>query len=302
MTSKKQIAANRKNAKKGGVKSDEGKQVSKMNAYRHGILSRHLYFSTGDDDLSHEDFLNLQIEFYESMQPVGIIEQQLVDRLFATFWRMQRLYIAETGYIRLQLESQYMQHSIDQMEENAKAKRERVDGFFQRMRTSHGCLQLADGWQAVLETIKEKGLPLGKGMTKALDEELGGHAGFHKAECVSICNHAVQNKENDPMDAEEEKRITGWAIQYAEDMLDFFRSAASLHEIDEREMQSARKQSLMIPPMADLEKMQRYDAHLQRVMMQTLHELQRVQSKRLGHPAPLAAAVDVTLDSENGFV
>ena len=69
-------------------------------------------------------------------------------------------------------------------------------------------------------------------------------------------------------------------------------------EWDEKDVQNADLQSKMIPPLEELEKLQRYDAHLQRVMMQTLHELQRVQSVRLGMPTPLAAALDVTLNSE----
>ena len=38
--SKKQLEANRKNAQKGGVKSEEGKNVVKYNALKHGLLSR----------------------------------------------------------------------------------------------------------------------------------------------------------------------------------------------------------------------------------------------------------------------
>ena len=37
MTSKKQVQANKKNAKLGGVKTDEGKSVSRQNAIKYGF-------------------------------------------------------------------------------------------------------------------------------------------------------------------------------------------------------------------------------------------------------------------------
>lgn len=37
--SEKQLEANRKNAKKGGVKTSKSKEISKYNALKHGILS-----------------------------------------------------------------------------------------------------------------------------------------------------------------------------------------------------------------------------------------------------------------------
>jgi hypothetical protein len=49
-TSQKQIDANRENAKKGGVKTDEGKAVSKYNALKHGILSKQILFEGEDEN------------------------------------------------------------------------------------------------------------------------------------------------------------------------------------------------------------------------------------------------------------
>jgi len=40
MTTQQQIEANRQNAKLGGVKTEEGKEISKYNALKHGLLSK----------------------------------------------------------------------------------------------------------------------------------------------------------------------------------------------------------------------------------------------------------------------
>lgn len=298
MTSDKQLRANRSNGRKSkGPVSSEGKASSSLNALKHGILSSQLYIFC-DVGMSREEFSEFLGSIFEAMQPVGMMEELLVDRLAATFLRIQRLYTAEAGAIRKQLEGHLIQSAIKEIEDNATARNEGQVGFFKRMRTSHGCAQLADCWQAVYESIKEEGLPLSKGMKRALDEELGGRSGYFKAENVSIINYIIENNGGEkPLTDEDRKTFTERALKYSEELMTFFRGISECHEWTEKEIRKADKQSKMIPPLADLEKLQRYDAHLQRVMLQTLHELQRVQSLRLGHPMPPTAALDVTVDT-----
>lgn len=50
-TSQKQIDANRENGKLGGVKTDEGKTVSRYNAIKHGLLSEEVLLD-GEDEKS----------------------------------------------------------------------------------------------------------------------------------------------------------------------------------------------------------------------------------------------------------
>ena len=47
--SQKQLEANRENAKLGGVKTEEGKAVSKYNAIKHGLLSEEVLLD-GEDE------------------------------------------------------------------------------------------------------------------------------------------------------------------------------------------------------------------------------------------------------------
>ncbi|MDO8570004.1 MAG: hypothetical protein Q7R97_00265 [Candidatus Daviesbacteria bacterium] len=90
MTSEKQIQANIENAKLGGVKTQEGKEVSRLNAIKHGILS---------SALSKEES-NEITELYEGLikecQPQNQVEELLVERI--TMWtiRLRRAVKAET--------------------------------------------------------------------------------------------------------------------------------------------------------------------------------------------------------------
>jgi len=90
MATEKQIAANRANGLKGGVKTPEGKAISRMNARKHGI------FAVALTEHDAEGLRGLLDELIEHSKPVGIVEQLLVDKLAVTYMRMQRCAQAET--------------------------------------------------------------------------------------------------------------------------------------------------------------------------------------------------------------
>jgi len=58
-------------------------------------------------------------------------------------------------------------------------------------------------------------------------------------------------------------------------------------EVVERELSRMGAERLMLPPLV-LDKVTRYEAHLHRQLVQTMHELEAMQDRRRGHAAPLA--------------
>ncbi|MBI1812418.1 hypothetical protein HY285_00820 [Candidatus Peregrinibacteria bacterium] len=302
MTTDKQIAANKKNAKKAGVKTPEGKDVSKMNAIKHGILSSHLFISTGKDG-EREEFVDFAANFVEEMQPVGLLETLLADRIFGAFWRLRRLSIAETCSIQKRVESHSLRYFLDEYEKNGVARLSPETSFFTRLKTSMGCREIADIMDHVARTIKDHGkFPLPEWITGVLEKRLGAREGFPRTESLCVLDYAFRHRDENPITGEEEKQVTEEAIREAAELAKWFRGMAGILEWNEDDEKLADRKSKTIPSLEDLEKFQRYEAHLQRVMLQTLHELQRIQSLRLGRPSPLAAALDVTVDTENGFV
>jgi hypothetical protein len=71
---------------KGGVKTEEGKAISKMNALKHGLLSREVLLE-GDDQ---NQFQLLRTKLNNELIPVGMFEELLVDRIVSGFWRLKR--------------------------------------------------------------------------------------------------------------------------------------------------------------------------------------------------------------------
>ena len=93
--SEKQLEANRQNAKLGGIKTEEGKAVSKYNALKHGLLSQEVLM--GDEN--EEGLFGLEKRLRNELKPASEIELLLVDRVIANFWRLKRLLKLEDGEV-----------------------------------------------------------------------------------------------------------------------------------------------------------------------------------------------------------
>ena len=96
MTSKKQIEANRKNAKRStGPKSAIGKTGSRMNACKHGLTAETIVIA--DEDPA--EFDSLRAAFTEEFAPRSAVEGELVERLAGIAWRLRRVPRFEAGLI-----------------------------------------------------------------------------------------------------------------------------------------------------------------------------------------------------------
>lgn len=85
--SQKQLEANRENAKLGGVKTIEGKEISKMNSIKHGLLSSQVLIKDEDGD----ELKILGDNLINQLNPSNQLEALLVDRVIAGFWRLRRI-------------------------------------------------------------------------------------------------------------------------------------------------------------------------------------------------------------------
>jgi len=103
MTSEKQILANRKNSKYGGVKSEEGKEISCKNSLKHGIFSSELIIN--DENIKELNILRDGI--WDYYKPNGAIEEVLVDRVVIITWRLKRSIRAEKTYLNLEMSMDY---------------------------------------------------------------------------------------------------------------------------------------------------------------------------------------------------
>jgi len=100
MTSDRQFAANRLNAKKStGPRTENEKQRSRRNAIRHG-LSAETIIKVIKDRAEYEEF---ETKIKADYRPRATVEQQLVVRLASLLWRLRRTTAIESGLLRIQV-------------------------------------------------------------------------------------------------------------------------------------------------------------------------------------------------------
>lgn len=87
MTTEAQIVANRKNALKGGPKTVDGKLIASQNAIKHGFLAHNLLVKSEQA----KDLSDFKDAVYFDLNPEGVMEELLVEKIIAAAWRWRRL-------------------------------------------------------------------------------------------------------------------------------------------------------------------------------------------------------------------
>ena len=87
MASERQRQANRRNGRKGGPRTETGKQASRTNSLKHGLSSSTLVVLPEEHQHEYEAILR---GFRESFPPHDAAEEALVLRLAQAHWRSLR--------------------------------------------------------------------------------------------------------------------------------------------------------------------------------------------------------------------
>lgn len=78
---------------KGGPKTEEGKAVSRLNAIKHGLLTKQVLV----EEEEVNDLNKLADSLLEKLNPIGPMEELLVDRIISNVWRLRRAVAVETS-------------------------------------------------------------------------------------------------------------------------------------------------------------------------------------------------------------
>jgi hypothetical protein len=79
--SQEQLEANRKNALEGGVKTPEGKTITRYNALKHGLLAKETVVTVGEGAEDPAEFAALSQELKDQFQPQGALEVMFVEKV-----------------------------------------------------------------------------------------------------------------------------------------------------------------------------------------------------------------------------
>jgi hypothetical protein len=104
--SERKIQANRRTALRStGPKTAHGKRTVARNAIKHGLLAQEVVITAGDGKENLEDFRALVERLWESYEPLGVVEEILVQTIATCWWRKARVLRAENGEIRRRLDT-----------------------------------------------------------------------------------------------------------------------------------------------------------------------------------------------------
>jgi hypothetical protein len=306
MTSTKQIEANKKNAQKGGVKTEEGKGIVKYNALKHGLLAKEVVITAGEGVESQEEFNGLLDDLLGQLQVVGPVEEMLAEKIAIAYWRLRRAYRYEVGLIR---------HELD----NA------TDNFYKEVYTDQQIDQKNQEERDSVEAWKQEKRELLKKQKagKPLD------ATFEQTDVWewyedSISHLLPRTAENDqlPMSEEEIRKHLNENVCWDDDYLwgkligtcekHITEHLQEIEKYTKQKMVNKRKLDVTkrlgnIPAKEELDRLLRYEGAIERQLYKAMNQLERVQRLRLGDhvPAPIEVDVDVNTDqtrSGSGFV
>lgn len=101
------LQANQKNALLGGVKTEEGKKISRLNAIKYGFFSETV---TDYDKISCEDFCR---DIYECFSPATCYEEQLVEIILSNLLTYRRISFVEHELIKQRLNPTVTKNVLD---------------------------------------------------------------------------------------------------------------------------------------------------------------------------------------------
>jgi hypothetical protein len=284
---------------KGGPVSQEGKEVVRWNATRHGIRSPAPVVpgvEKAEDWEEHRDGV------LESLSPEGHLETVLAERVALHSWRLNRVTRYETESIALYQEKAEDDLARERRFESGPDHPEAVRGNAKSAREEHRLFKrfakmedekVLSSFDAdlVIWAAMECAGKVAEGEVDP--EELLGSvtvSGLPDSDCwegYEGCTaglvRTVIEKVAKATDEEPEELLEA-AVRDARWKAERTRLEA---EKVERQLQNMSRERLL-PDEKTLEKVSRYEAHLSRGLYKALHELEALQARRTGSAAPLA--------------
>lgn len=300
----KQIVANRENARRStGPKTVDGKSTSRQNAVKHGLLVRipvlPLIESQAEWDAHCE-------RLQSCLTPAGCLETVLVEKVVLQLWRLKRLALYEREVTAIGLESvkEPRWSGEGEIDDDSQAGETiaPITAARQALKRSEAELSFIVGLEGRREdeaVDSALAAELIEGIAEDLDVDIYDNNDIefpdyadgaaldsikwtkeYLRRCLDIiCRHGGSN-----LDTALTKRLATCR----------FGAAKAKVRVQSLVIEASRKKRQRILPNGlELEKITRYEAHLERSLYRALHELQRLQANRNGRPVPPPQVVDV---------
>lgn len=314
--SERRIQANRKNALRStGPKTARGKRIVVRNAIKHGLLAREVVITAGDGEESLQEFHALIGRLWECYEPVGVVEESLVQSIATCLWRKARVIRAENGEIRKRLDTLTIDQGLRDLDNvnlilaipNIKL------GFFDRENPADK-IPLLEQWvamqraqttlrahraglnylHAILEQAKEE-MTSGGYLTEESRERITCEFAFWDCLFALTCASAyppdpsqakTEGQAPNSLENEQIEKRRADIIAFIDERLERIDLFKKLAEDREQLEGDAEARRFSLPPADATDKLLRYEAHLDRQLYRAMDQLERLQRQRKGESVP----------------
>jgi len=293
-TTEKQVAANRRNAQKStGPRTPNGRAVFRMNALKHGILSRQVLVKGLILQESSKELEALYRRFWDDLHPVGVVEEMLTDQIVTAHWRLRRALTAESGEIALSVDTGQRRRSRgpDPVLEGLKWRA--LGDPIHHMEGSASGNSFLEGWMRDLRTAVDTEGALTRALVQKFSIFSDTEPNIMVFELRVLLQELEANSNGLNAAALRERNKAGALAFLDQKIADFKMWKEWAYERDGHE-EDARQAAAVLPSAETLEKILRYEVKLERQMYRAMAQLERVQRMRRGEAIPAPLSVDIS--------
>jgi hypothetical protein len=290
--------------KRGGPATENGKEIVRWNATRHGISSPAPVIPGLE---KREDWQDHRDGILDNLSPVGHLEFTLAERVALLSWRLHRVTRYETESIAIsqgevegdiQRRARFLRSPQDNPYECTHPEDIRTEAKYRRQ--THNALKRLPSLEPGKIVKGEDVTSIVQAVLEAAQRARGEEIDVEHLDLPGLSDDDYYLEELPDMKAEDVRgyvqSIARAASQEPERMLEFATNAARWEaqsakakvERVEGEIDVMRRERLL-PDDKTLEKIHRYEAHLSKQLYHALHELESIQKRRTtGEGTPLA--------------
>jgi hypothetical protein len=309
MTSPKQIEANQKNAALStGPKTDVGKAVAARNALKHGLLAKEVVITDGEGAEDARQFDAMLADLVAEFAPAGAMEEILVEKIAACYWRMRRAHRYEVGMLRQKLDTlsddyyaaganltdTRIHAEIAQKQARLETARQRLE-LIQRARATSQDLAMTYDWAENWGWLKKEYID-----RKDIVHEIDGFVTR-----IGLTTEDQENIKTPPqirrkMNEKGHRDDQIWQ-EHSRLCREFMDTAGTQIKQLEKDKHTnslclqRTRQTGSLPPIPERDSMLRYETAIERQMYQALKQLERLQRLRGGDAVPPPLQVEVNL-------
>ena len=287
-----------KNAKKGGVKTEEGKAIVKYNALRHGLLAREVVITVGDGAENPEKFNALLEDLRMQLVPAGTLEEMLVEKIAVAYWRLRRAYRYEVGLIRDELDTATddFYNQEDWQHKKVNKTDEEIDLEIEQEK------EVIESWKQDKKDFT-KMYKAGKPLEDTYDLQFNWECLYEEVcHLLPDDDESVDYKPKDVRDIL--KKNLDWSddsiwhklIEICDKNVNTYKK--KIAELEKKQKKNRLKLEVIkklgnIPSKDELDRLLRYEGAIERQLYKALNQLERLQRLRSGDSVPPPVEVDV---------